>query len=230
MDKFKQYFMRYPITSPAYNVAKIAGGAIRENASKYFSGQLLDIGCGDKHKALLVEEFVQKYYGLDHPITLHDQTEIDIFGTANNIPCSNSSFDSVICTAVLEHLEEPQAAVREAFRVLKPGGVALFTAPLFWHLHEEPRDFFRYTEYGLKYLFISVNFKMLELIPLSGFWVTIGTMWSYYLKRYRRGLLKYLIDAIIIINNRIFPFFDRIFFRNEKFTWMYLVIAQKPNK
>lgn len=93
------------------------------------------------------------------------------FGSAYEIPAEDDAFDSALCTAVLEHLEEPESAIRECHRVLKPGACAVYTVPFIWHLHEEPRDFFRYSRYGLEYLFKKVGFEIVELEALSGFWV-----------------------------------------------------------
>jgi SAM-dependent methyltransferase len=45
------------------------------------------------------------------------------------IPFPNDSFDAVICFEVLEHLFQPEAALREIHRVLKPGGLALISVP-----------------------------------------------------------------------------------------------------
>ncbi len=53
----------------------------------------------------------------------HDKFKIDLFGTAYDIPVKDEHFDTVLCTAVLEHLEEPDKAIKEANRVLKRGGI-----------------------------------------------------------------------------------------------------------
>ena len=161
-DLSRRYFARYPITVPAHSVARIAGLNIRAQAAKYFSGRMLEIGCGTKAKGLLVGDFILQHIGLDLPETPHDQTAIDIFGTAYQIPLNDASCDCVLSTAVIEHLEEPYLALCEAFRVLKPGGYSIYTAPLFWHLHEEPRDFYRYTRHGLKYLFEKAGFQIID--------------------------------------------------------------------
>ena len=115
----------------------------------------------------------------------------------------------------------------EAFRVLKPGGYAIYSVPLFWHLHEEPRDFYRYIKYGLRYLFEKVGFEVVVLHPCGGFWVTVGSMFNYYLSSFARGPLRYVVNAIKVVNNMICLKLDR-WHKVEKFTWMYLVIAQKP--
>lgn len=125
----------------------------RQEISRYVHGILLDIGSRDKSYENMIKPYVTQHLGLDQPNTCHDKSKIDLFETAYNIPINDESFDTILCTAVLEHLEEPDKAIEEANRVLKRSGYALYTVPLFWHLHEEPRDFYRYTKYGLMYLF-----------------------------------------------------------------------------
>jgi SAM-dependent methyltransferase len=199
---------------------------------QYLHGRVLDIGCGNKTKRLLVDDSVTEYVGLDQEQSLHDRSQIDLIGRADRIPEADGSFDGVLCTAVLEHLEEPRAALAESLRVLKPGGYAIYTVPLFWYLHEEPRDFYRYTRHGLQYLFDSVGYQIVELKPASGFWLTVGSQWSYYVTMSGRGLLMYLARGVVALNNVVFPALDaldrRLNPRAEKFTWMYLVVARKP--
>ena len=48
-------------------------------------------------------------------------------GDAEELEFSDSSFDAVICPFGLRHLPEPDKAISEAFRVLKPGGRYAFT-------------------------------------------------------------------------------------------------------
>lgn len=58
-----------------------------------------------------------------------------IGGDAMSLPveCEDSSFDVVSMLAVLEHLTDPSKAMREALRVLKPGGLLVATCPNpFW--------------------------------------------------------------------------------------------------
>lgn len=211
-------------------VYKIHDKALLGMVSKYAHGKLLDIGCGEKPYKKMVVPYVDEHIGLDHEDTLHNKSNVDLFGTAYNIPVDDEEFDTILCSAVLEHLEEPKKAIAEAYRVLKKGGYAIYTVPLFWHLHEEPRDFFRYTKYGLKYLFEKNGFETVELRPLSGFWVTFGQEFVYYLWRFRRGgklnpfwwgipFLGIFIQLIAYQLNKI----DH----SEEWTWMYLVVVKK---
>jgi ubiquinone/menaquinone biosynthesis C-methylase UbiE len=84
-----------------------------ETVSKYCKGSLIDIGCGTKPYKELLAPYITDHIGLDHTHTLHEQSNIDLFGTAYNIPVGDNSFESALCTAVLEHLEEPEQALKE---------------------------------------------------------------------------------------------------------------------
>ncbi|WP_158666523.1 class I SAM-dependent methyltransferase [Salinibacter altiplanensis] len=189
MTTKKEYYARYPIYDPAHAVSRIAGEQIQESAREYSSGRMLEIGCSDKSKGALVGGYVDEHVGLDLPDedTPHGKIEADVMGSALDMPIEDESFDCVLSTAVLEHLEEPQRALNESYRALKPGGYALYTMPLFWHLHEELRDFFRYTKYGLRHLFTAAGYEIVHLKALSGFFVTFGAELGYNLRRFARG-------------------------------------------
>lgn len=192
-------------------------------------GRLLDIGCGIKPYKEMLSPYVSAHVGVDHEETFHSKDNVDLFGTAYEIPAEDASFDTALCSAVLEHLEEPEQALRECFRVLKPGGTAIYSVPFIWHLHEEPRDFYRYSKYGLAYLFGKVGFEDVKIQALSGFWVTFGQLLVYNVYRLNRGPLRWLriIDAIGLLMQGFFYLLDRID-RTEQWTWMYLVSAKKP--
>ena len=46
------------------------------------------------------------------------------------LPMAGETYDVVIANHVLEHIEDDRRAIRELFRVLRPGGIALLTAPI----------------------------------------------------------------------------------------------------
>lgn len=61
-------------------------------------------------------------------------------GSITAMPFADASFDLVLATDVVEHVDEDQQAVDEVARVLRPGGTALFTVPAFqslWGLQDE---------------------------------------------------------------------------------------------
>lgn len=189
---------------------------------------LIDIGCGTKPLGPLLAKYNIQHVGMDHPGTLHNQANIDLFGTAYEIPVANASFDNAACTAVLEHLEEPQLAINETARVLKAGALAFYTVPLFWHLHEEPRDFYRYTKYGLQHLFEKAGFEIVEITALSGFWITQGQMFASYLQRFKKGPFRWLgiisfLQYLVLWKSYWLDKLDKA----EQWTWMYSLVARK---
>ena len=209
-------------------ITRIHDRNLSELASKHLRGRLIDIGCGSKPYKNLLAPYLTEHVGVDVQSTGHDTSEIDIFSNAYDIPVDSNSIDSAICTAVLEHLEEPEQAICECYRVLKPGGAAIYSVPFIWHLHEEPRDFYRFSKYGLEYLFEKVGFEIVELRALSGFWVTFGQLFVYNLYRLNRGPLRWLriIDAIGLTIQGLAFLLDRID-KSEQWTWMYMVVARK---
>ena len=56
---------------------------------------------------------------------------------------SSNTYGMVLSTETLEHLPNPYATIQEMYRCLKPGGVLLVTAPLYWGYHPDPHDYWR---------------------------------------------------------------------------------------
>ncbi len=100
------------------------------------------------------------------------------------IPVPDGRFDLVLFSQVLEHIAEPAAVLAELHRVLKPGGRIWASAPLFYEEHEQPYDFYRYTQFGLRRLFEEAGFRELEVEWLEGY---LGTI-SYQLDVAARAL------------------------------------------
>lgn len=194
----------------------------------FLRGITMDIGCGEKPYRDFITPFAKSYYGIDFPGTAHDKRRIDLFSTADRLPLKDRSIDTVFTTAVLEHIEEPFEAIREFRRVLKPDGCVIATVPLLWHVHEEPRDFFRYTSYGLRHLFTKAGFGIETIKPLSGFWVTFGQHLSYMVLRFNKGPVKWvpLLPLIAVIIQGISLMLDHID-KSERWTWAYLVVVRK---
>jgi len=109
----------------------------------YATGKLLDIGCGNKPYSEILKPLIGEYVGCD--IVQSSDKQVDILCPANNIPIEDNSFDTVMSTQTIEHVEDHQGLVNEAYRLLKPNGFFIISGPLYWPLHEEPYDFFRFT-------------------------------------------------------------------------------------
>ncbi|MBN1555653.1 MAG: class I SAM-dependent methyltransferase [Phycisphaerae bacterium] len=101
------------------------------------SSEVLELGCGpDNPTTRFLAETFQAVDGLD----------IDEDGCKRNPslreayvydgvtwPTADDRYDAIVSDYVLEHVEHPDALVREIRRVLKPGGVFVFRTPCLWH-------------------------------------------------------------------------------------------------
>jgi len=105
---------------------------------------------------------------------LNERLKPDIVAEATHIPFNNDAFDDVMCMEVLEHLPEPENAIKEIKRILKEDGLLYVTVPMSWCLHYEPNDFYRFTKYGLKYLLEKNGFQLLSLDRIGGVFSLIG--------------------------------------------------------
>ena len=87
---------------------------------------------------------------------------VDIVADAHLLPYCDSVVDGIHCEAVLEHLRDPEQAVREMYRVLKPGTKAYVCTPFLQAYHGYPHHYQNFTLTGHQHLFSSNGFEILE--------------------------------------------------------------------
>jgi SAM-dependent methyltransferase len=192
-------------------------------------GRVLDIGCGTKPYRRLFPGATQ-YLGTEtkRTFTPGGQADVTCFGEA--LPFRTGAFDAVVCTEVLEHVAEPSDFLRDVVRVMRPGGVLLLTTPQTWGLHEEPYDFYRYTKYGLAYLFRKAGLEMMEVVPTTGTLGMVGQRLSsffYYRLGGRTPLLKPLAVVVCAPVQLVFAGADRLTGRHGD-TINWIALGRKP--
>lgn len=117
-----------------------------EALAKYFTGGVyLDVGCHDSPMPIILSERYpdSEIWAIDYaPKTIEFLAKRFpkvhyIVGDAYNLPFGDESVDYVVAGETIEHLEDPQAFVNEALRVLSPGGYLAISTP--WaELIEQP--------------------------------------------------------------------------------------------
>ncbi len=99
----------------------------------------------------------------------------------------DNSIGLVLLLESLEHIEQPQMALDEIYRILKPGGMLILTTVMAMGIHPCPKDYWRFCPDGIKLLLR--QYKILDFtlegepsFPL-GIWVTCQKSLSELEKR-----------------------------------------------
>ena len=123
---------------------------------------------------------------------------------------------SVLCISVLEHVLDPQAAVREMCRILRSGGLAIVSVPFFvsyhgktgpcsnpvyvrgmdWKIdssHGGYGDFWRFTHEGLALMFAEAGFSKVDVYPIDGWLISRLEVLGLYKRLARIPVLRTLI-------------------------------------
>lgn len=127
-------------------------------------GVVVDVGCGRSPYAAPLAAAGLTVRTLD----VTAESRPDHVGTAERTGLPDASVDAVLCTQVLEHCDDPWAAVREFARILRPGGRVIASAPHVWFYHPHPRDHWRFTQEGLVRLMSGAGLVVEELRAQGG--------------------------------------------------------------
>ena len=168
----------------------------------FCSGKVLDAGAGGLHARQLLGPNCEEYVAVD----IADQRgELDMTADVQDLAViEDARFDCVFCSQVLEHLPRPGAAVSEFFRVLKPGGYLILAVPHLSALHEEPHDYFRYTQYGVNHLLTTAGFENVSMTSAGGLLTFIAHPFSYVLNSFFWRIpvvrwIAWLINLVLLV-------------------------------
>ena len=84
------------------------------------------------------------------------------------LPFDDNEFDTIILSDVLEHIPVPEQLWNEMTRILAHNGKIIMNVPFYYWLHEEPYDYYRYTEFALRRYVEMSALNLILLEPLGG--------------------------------------------------------------
>jgi SAM-dependent methyltransferase len=184
-------------------------------------GKLVDIGCGSKPYSKYFE-FINEYIGVDR-----DNVNADINADAKSLPIDSSTVDVVLCNQVIEHDPEPDKIILEISRVLKNNGILILSAPQMARLHGEPKDYYRFTKWGLKYLLEKNGFIIDRIESHGGIFRALGSHINFFLIETSPPLCRGILRRSVILSiNLVCGLLDNLIKWNKD-TLGYNVIAVK---
>lgn len=144
---------------------------------------LLEPGCGRGEHLRLFKEFGLDVYGVDlspEAPSLAKDLNISVCDLeSDNLPYPDDYFDVIYSKSFLEHIRDPSRFLKEAYRVLKPGGLLLSMVPDWESQHKKFFDDYThvspFTIVSLKNIQLVVGFEEVEVYKFR----QLPIVWKY---------------------------------------------------
>lgn len=105
---------------------------------------ILDVGCGRAHDLLTFAPLGARLIGFDGSLVMarkaragfveKGQTPRLVLGSAERLPFADNSLDKVFCKGAIDHFYDPETAIAEMLRVVRPGGAVVISVANFENL------------------------------------------------------------------------------------------------
>ena len=144
-----------------FGIRRFNNRKIAEYAKNIESKNILEIGSGKK----LSDDYIYSakiYFSKSNQFIQSDinpsfgHTVIDVSTME-----FTEEYDIILCMNVLEHVFDFENAVNKLHNALKVGGELVVFVPVMYPLHDEPADYWRFTEHSLRRIF--ANFKQITI-------------------------------------------------------------------
>jgi len=129
------------------------------------------------------------------------QSNLDIVSDITQIPQPNDQYDAILCTEVFEHIPDPNAAIKEFYRLLKKGGQLIITAPFCCGTHFAPFYYYSgFSKYFYENYLLQYDFEIKEI-------------------KYNGNFFDYIAQEI-----RRMPTMAKAFTNTKVYLWEYLIL------
>lgn len=166
--------------------------------------RIIDIGGKKKKKRGLFN--IDSYGAEVTYVNIDKEMEPDILAYAEAIPVDNNSYDIAIMGEVLEHVPDPRLLMKEAYRILKPGGKLIATIPFMIPVHADPHDFGRYTGTFWQQNAQTIGYREIEITNHGTMYAVLAYMLQQFfnsrtpqqMKRMYMRIIRKLIEYPLI--------------------------------
>ena len=146
-------------------------------------GNCLDLGA--KNQSQSYYEFIK--INNDTKITYtdfyHNGDEILNFDLNSKFPINDNSFDNILIFNVLEHIYDTNNVLSETHRILSKNGILYGATPFLFRHHEDPNDFWRFTDQAMYQLLQNHGFKNIKVVRQgTGIFNLLNSLISSYFK------------------------------------------------
>jgi SAM-dependent methyltransferase len=150
-------------------VVDLAAEAYSQAIAVHAVGRLADLGCGRVPLFGMYREHVTEVVCVDWPGSLQGSEYVDHFHDLNvPLELEPGTFDTIIATDVVEHLHTPKVLFSSVQRALRSGGKLIVGVPFLYWIHEEPRDFHRYTRFALGKMTEDAGLDVISITAYAG--------------------------------------------------------------
>ncbi len=199
---------------------------------KYCRGKTIDVGSGHAKYKNLIKDYCEEYISVDNLSSEYQfdnskNFKPDIISDVLKMPFNDGEFNTVICTEVVEHTENPFLLFKEMSRILKQSGYLILSSGWAAPYHKEPKDYWRFSKDAYRILCTESGFELVEVHKKGGLFSCLLYFFNRNIdlnSKYAKKV-KTLLNPLVLISEIIVEKFD--FLVKTEDTIGHLIVAKK---